>query len=102
MRQARSDTGNVSVSLMRPSFSRWNRSSRVISLDMEAGGIGTMPSFCHSTCPVAASIIKRMLGAGFDRGLRRDRANSESARRKQTKDKSGENTAHALYSVTAY
>ena len=71
VRQARSDTGSVSVSFMRPSFRRWNSSSRVISLDMEAGGIGVRPSFCHSTWPVSASISRRMFGAGVHGGQRR-------------------------------
>src|SRR5688572_28596969 len=56
VRQARSDTGNLSVSLTRPSFNRLNSRSMVISLDIDAGGIGTMPFFCHSTWPVCASI----------------------------------------------
>ena len=56
VRQARSETGKVSVSLIRPSFRRWNSSSSVISLDMEAGGIATMPSFCHRIWPLSASI----------------------------------------------
>ncbi len=54
--QARCDTGKVSVSLTRPSFSRWKRSSSVISLLIDAGGDGVTASFAHSTCPVWPSI----------------------------------------------
>ena len=54
--QARWDTGNLSVNFTRPSFRRWNSSSKVISLLMEAGGMGANASFAHSTWPVAASI----------------------------------------------
>ena len=56
MRQAVSETGSVSVSFSRPSFSRWKTNSNVISLLIEAGGMGVKASFAHSTCPVAASI----------------------------------------------
>ncbi len=70
MRQARSDTGNVSVSLTRPSFSRWNKSSIVMSLLIEAGGIGVKPSLAHSTCPVAASIKSACSALVFISALR--------------------------------
>src|SRR6201999_3137495 len=87
VRQARSDTGNVSVSFMRPSFRRWNSNSNVISLDMEDGGTGTMPSFCQSTCPVAASssrpcsaLVSRAACAGGMAKADKDRAIRKSRR----------------------
>ena len=60
VRQARSETGKVSVSFIRPSFRRWKRSSMVISLVMEAGGIGVKASFCHSTWPVGRPSAARV------------------------------------------
>ena len=65
----------------------------VISLDMEAGGIGTMPSFCHRTWPVWASMIRPMFSAGFDRGLR---WNSEGANRRKKQEKAAEHDISEL------
>ncbi len=56
------------MSLKRPSFRRWNRSSRVISLLIEAGGIGAKASFAHRHLAGLRVHDQAVLGAGRDGG----------------------------------
>src|SRR5438445_6200839 len=58
LRQAFSLTTNVSSSLRRPDLMALKTTSMVISLAIEAGGIGLSASFENSTVPVSASIMK--------------------------------------------
>jgi len=70
VRQARSDTGKVSVSLTRPSFSRLNSSSMVISLDIEAGEHRRHAVLLPQHLTGSRVHQQRMLGAGVDHRLR--------------------------------